>query len=279
MSLENQKLEADWELEVIVVDNDPLKLGSSIVKEFENSLSFNIFYYEQPIKNISLTRNKGVAMAKGELVFFIDDDGFAIETWMMEMINCMRKYKADAVFGTVLPYYEEGVPEWIKKGEFFERLIQETGEKSKFTRTGNCLVKSILLKSLEGPFDPKFGLTGGEDVNLFEKLSRSYLFIFCKEGIVFDFIPKERATFFWIFKRHFRTGSTFTKNKILSSKNKIMTRIFYIFRSILGILFSIFKLFIYAFSHSEIIKNVFRLSSYIGHLSGSINLVYKEYKR
>ena len=126
-----------------------------------------LFYLTQPEKNISLTRNKAVKKAIGEYLLFIDDNEIANPNWINSLIEVLIKYNADSVFGKVISYYEDGVPDWIKKSHFFKVPVEKTGEPSKFTRTGNCVIKSKLIKSIEGPFDPEFGLTGGEDGILF----------------------------------------------------------------------------------------------------------------
>src|SRR5690606_8589648 len=148
------KLESGWKLEVIIVDNDELEEGRSVVEAYRDRSVLDVKYFTQPIKNISITRNKGVEMATGDYIMFIDDDGYADPLWIYEMLSCLHKYNADGVFGTVLPYFEEGVSELFIKGKFFERLIQNTGEISKYKRTTNCLIKREVLNSIAWPFDP-----------------------------------------------------------------------------------------------------------------------------
>lgn len=279
LSLVKQKLDPDWVLEVIVVDNDELMQGKPIVLEFQEYDLLNIKYFVQPIKNISITRNEGVKMASGELILFVDDDGYATDTWIHEMIFCMRKYTADAVFGTVLPYYEDGVPNWIIKAGHFERLIQKTGEISIYTRTGNCLIKADLIKSVSGPFDPDFGLTGGEDSNLFHKLkSNKAKFIFCEEGVVYDLVPLERANLKWLIKRRFITGSTFTQIQISQSKFRRLKRIYFLVRSILGFFIS-GMMAIFNLSSEE--KRIFwglRIIDFSGHIAGIFSYNLEAYK-
>ncbi len=169
-SINDQVVDGDIQIEIIVVDNDPEKQAESIVTQTANYLKYPICYFTQPIKNISLTRNVAVKHATGEFILFIDDDGYADKLWVKNMLNCSMKYNADAVFGRVIPYFDEETPEWIKKGGFFERDCPPTGQSPEFTRTGNCLIKADLLKSVDGPFDPEYGLTGGSDTHLFTSL-------------------------------------------------------------------------------------------------------------
>ena len=67
-------------------------------------------------------------------------------------------------------------------------------------------------------FDADFGLTGGEDTDLFYRL---YLYgaklISCQEAVVYDNIPNERMTINWLIKRSFRSGQVYAK---IFNKNK-----------------------------------------------------------
>ncbi len=277
-SLEKQNIPVGYHLEVIVVDNDPQTTGKASIEKAKLQTNLDLKYFTQPIKNISMTRNKAVKEASGELILFIDDDGVADQNWVQHMVSSLIKYEADGVFGTVLPYYHEECPEWIKSGDFFDRLIQASGEPTRFMRTGNCLIKASLLKSVEGPFDPKFGLSGGEDSNLFGKLkSKGAKFVFCKEGIVYDYVPLERANLNWLMKRRFRNGTTFVKNSIHRSKYKLVARLYYFTRSILFIFFSTLTTLFFLGSKKKRIKWFLKVIAYSGHFAGVFDLTFNEY--
>jgi len=279
LSLENQELDSDINLEIIVVDNDNEKQAESVINELQQNSRHQIKYFNQPIKNISLTRNKAVAEATGKLIFFIDDDGYADKNWITESIKCLRKYDADAVFGKVVPYFEQGVDKWLKDGPFFKRIFQKTGEISKFKRTGNCVIKAEMIKSLIHPFDPIFGLTGGEDVNLFTKLEKKGAkFIFCAEAIVFDFVPLERANLRWLTRRSFRAGITYTDGIISISEFKLGRIVFELMKGILYLLISIILVIITFYSKLYRIQWFLKIISNLGHIAAVFNMRYQEYK-
>jgi succinoglycan biosynthesis protein ExoM len=279
LSLYAQKLKKNWILEIIIVDNDELFLGKQIVNQFSNTQQIEIKYYVQPIKNISLTRNMTVSKSRGDLILFIDDDGFASESWIYNMIDCMDKYQADAVFGTVIPVYENGVSDWIKKGGYFERLIQQTGEISRYTRTTNCLIKSNIIKEVPGPFNPTYGLTGGEDIDLFNTIkSKGGKFVFCKEGVVYDFIPKQRAQLKWLVFRRFRTGRGFTENQLKHSNLKLINGFFSIIKAGLYLCISLLlSIFLFPFKTKRIGWFLKAVSNF-GHLAAFTKYDYKEYR-
>jgi succinoglycan biosynthesis protein ExoM len=278
-SLVNQQLPALFSLEVVIVDNDKNGSAKEKVEEWINKELLEIRYFIQPIQNISLTRNKAVSEAKGKYLLFIDDDGFASDHWIIHMVQTLHDFNADGVFGTVKPYFEEGIEEWIKNTDFFERLIQNTGEESKYFRTGNCLVKASILANVDGPFDASLGLTGGEDSDLFGKLKRmGFKFVFCKEAIVFDFVPKERANLKYLIHRFHRTGITSIAGRIKRSKIPLFNRLLYFFRSMTLIIFSSIM---YSLSVPFKTKRAFwaiKLASYTGHMAAVFEKKLEGYK-
>ena len=68
-SLNDQQLNGNISVEIVVVDNDPLESGKKIVEKVTPTIKIPIRYFTQSIKNISITRNKAVAEAKGNIYF------------------------------------------------------------------------------------------------------------------------------------------------------------------------------------------------------------------
>ena len=277
-SLCNQNLELDVSFEVIVVDNDSDDQIKEILLNIADETSLNIKYFQQPVKNISITRNKAVYEAKGEFILFIDDDGYADKNWVSEFVRCIKNFQADGAFGQVIPYYQEGTPDWIKIGKFFTRPLQKTGEISRFTRTTNCIIKSDLIKSVKEPFDPKFGLTGGEDINLFGKLSeRGAKFVFCNEAIVHDYVPLERANLNWLTKRTFRTGITHTDKVISFSKFTLGKKFYELLKGMLFVLISIIMFLLFLPNKIKKYHWYLKIISNIGHLAAVLGFRFEEY--
>lgn len=99
---EQEKI-ADIILEIIIVDNDVEKSAKEIVAEFSDTSSITISYYEQPIQNISLTRNISFDKSSGQYLAVIDDDETADKYWIRNLIDTVIRFNADAVFGYVIP--------------------------------------------------------------------------------------------------------------------------------------------------------------------------------
>lgn len=211
-SLVNQIITDDVKLEIIIVDNDPEESAKFVYEEFSRERQFEFHYLIQPVKNISLTRNRAVKNAKGEFLLFIDDDEVASPEWVSMLLKTIKDFDADAVFGRVVSNFHKKTPEWVKKIYLFNRQCPATGTIAIGTRTGNCAVKASLLKNIPEPFDPTCGITGGEDTHLFEQLrQKGAKFFNCYEACVYEFVPLERTQFIWLLKRAFHGGNGYSK--------------------------------------------------------------------
>lgn len=278
-SLAEQELNFDLEIEAIVVDNDRELTAREIVKNFNSTEKIKFIYFSQPEKNISLTRNVAVNNAKGEYLLFIDDDEFADKKWISSLINCVKKYKADGAFGRVLSYFCEDTPEWKRKSFFFNRPASPSGTTAAFTRTTNSIVKASLVKSVEGPFDPEYGITGGEDTQLFGALKKQGAkFVNCYEAVTMEYIPPERTKLLWLLRRAFRLGNNFTRRSVELAKNKkflvaskhLVKGFFYEVSSILLVVINIF-------SKARSFHWILKAAANLGKIAAVFGYQYKEY--
>ena len=60
----------------------------------------------------------------------------------------------------------------MEESNFFTKDCSPTRDTAVYTRSSNCIIKADLIKSEPGPFDPVYGITGGEDTHLFTRLQR-----------------------------------------------------------------------------------------------------------
>lgn len=226
-SLVAQIISEDVKLEIIIVDNDPEESARPVYRQFRNTRQFEFHYFTQPIKNISLTRNKAVKKATGEFILFIDDDEVASRMWVTTLLKTIRDFDADGVFGRVISNVHNKASRWIRNNYLFNRPCPATGSEATSTRTGNCIVKASLLKEMPGPFDPEYGLTGGSDSHLFYSLKqKGARFINCYEAWVSEFVPPERTRLSWLLRRAFRKGNTYTRKIIdATGERKQITRL------------------------------------------------------
>ena len=81
--------------------------------------------------------------------------------------------------------------------------------------TGNLLLDLRLIERLGLRFDPRYGLTGGEDSLFTRQLTRAGGVIrFAAGAVVTKRVPAARATRAWVLERSLRSGSSWARVRI-----------------------------------------------------------------
>jgi len=203
--------------EVIVVDNDAAGGARNIVEWARRRFTdLSIRYDVQPIQNISLTRNRTVALANGDWLAFIDDDERAPPAWLLGLARAADNCSADCVLGPVVPVVASTAPAWIRRGAFYDWPRMPTGSvvPRNQLRFGNVLLRASLLRT-ELPFDPAYGLTGGEDGDLLARLAHAGTrIVWCDTAIVHEPIEPTRLSLRWLLRRALRGGQDFARHTL-----------------------------------------------------------------
>lgn len=206
-----QAIPAGYQVRIIVVDNDVECSAQALLQRQISTPELEYIYLSQPVQNISLTRNAALAAAGADYIALIDDDEVPVKNWLGDMIAAAETYHADVVFAPVVPQYEEGVPDWVRRGGFFDfRTRHATGARipTLEMRTGNVLLKGSIIERTAARFDPALGLSGGEDVDFFKRLDAlGMVSVWADEAVVHEAVPVARANIRWFLMRAFRVGS------------------------------------------------------------------------
>ena len=205
-----QLTESAFTFEVVVVDNDQRRSAEEIVCLFQTGNATQIIYDCEPEQNIALARNRAIQSATGNLIAFMDDDECPVPEWLIRLYRTMKEYKADGVLGPVLPSFPPEAPQWLKKGNIFNRRRPPTGTRLtvRDTRTGNVLLSRSILPEGSTWFDPAFGRTGGEDVDFFRKqIALNRVFVWCDEAEAYETVPPERWQSSFHLKKCFKIGA------------------------------------------------------------------------
>jgi succinoglycan biosynthesis protein ExoM len=236
-SLFEQKGIDDIKLEIIIVDNDIEKSAKKIVAEFSDTSSITISYYEQPIQNISLTRNMSLDKSSGKYITILDDDETTDNYWIRNLIDTLNKYSADVVFGYVIPVFPPGTPTWMQQRELYFMPMNKTGDLPIHYYTTNCIIKADKLNKLNLKFDPAYGLTGGSDRVFFDLLSQyKFKFVVCKEAVTYETIPEHRTKLKFFCNRFIQKGNNYARVIIASGDNKFYKTASLLFiKSLIGI--------------------------------------------
>lgn len=277
-SLTQLKVEKRIFVRIIVVDNDRNESARETVDFFRENTKVPVIYAVEPAQNIALARNRGVAIATGELVAFLDDDEFPEKNWLQNLIDAMTKYVADAVFGPVVPIFPDGAPKWIREGGFFDRPRFSSGQPVDIGRTGNVLVRREILVKWGLPFDATYGLTGGEDAEFFRRLKNAgHILVWCDSAIVFEVVPESRLRVSYIAVRAFTGGQAFAS---LEQKRGTVARAKWLVRRITLLATSIVLMLIaLPFGRKFSVRALQQFLSNLGQLSSMMKYRYKRYAR
>jgi glycosyltransferase involved in cell wall biosynthesis len=199
------------EVFVVVVDNDAGAGARSAVEEAAAGLAVPVEYLVEPERSIALARNRGVAraLARGAgFVAFVDDDETVHPGWLDELLDVQARSGADAVQGAVVPRFPPGSPAWVHGAWVYAAPLPERGTPLAMASTNNVLVRAALLGP-EPPFDPAFGIAGGEDSMFFMRARRAGARIVAAPAAVTEeHFGGGRARPGWVLRRAFRVGNT-----------------------------------------------------------------------
>lgn len=204
--------------EVVIVDNDAAGSARATVETLAPNAPFAVRYSVQPVKNISLTRNQTVANASGDWLAMLDDDERVIPEWLERLLATAAANQADGVLAPVVCLVPDSAPVWIRAGKLYALPRFATDSVPPLNRIGigNALLRADLVKALNGPFNPKFGLTGGEDADLLTRLvqQKNAKLVWCDEALATEEVEQNRLSLAWLLRRSLRGGQDHAKLRL-----------------------------------------------------------------
>jgi succinoglycan biosynthesis protein ExoM len=269
--------------EVVIVDNDEAGSAGAVVEECRRlQPPFTIHYTIQPVKNISITRNRTVELANEEWLAFVDDDERAPDFWLAKLAAAAVQYEAAGVLGPVDPVVPAEAPAWIRRGRFYDFPRMQTGAvvPPNRLRFGNVLLIARTVKALGAPFDPAYGLTGGEDGDLLSRLVLAGAkIVWCDEAIVHEPIEKSRLSLKWLLRRSLRGGQDFARHTLTGRYGPRSANRFRLFiRALLQMIAAAgIALLVLPLGRHHAALWLTKASANIGKLSIFLGLHYREY--
>ncbi len=205
-SLISQKA-SPQDFEIIVIDNNSTDGTADILREFQNKYGreFNIKVAKESRQGLSFARNRGIELASGEIISFIDDDAIAAPDFIGNIIKNMHKFPGYLAFGgKVLPKYEDGTePAWMSP--YIERIISVVdmgNEYKEFKKTYPVGCNMLFRKEI-------FDKVGKFNTRLRLRSDDKYIFLKIKEaGFPVLYLPDVVVQHFI---DSFRTGMDYIK--------------------------------------------------------------------
>lgn len=96
-------------IEVILVDDGSTDRSSQICDEYGNR-DRRVIVVHQKNGGLSAARNKGLSLATGDIIYFLDSDDFIVEDALETLYKNMMEYQADISIGNFARVMEGEVP-------------------------------------------------------------------------------------------------------------------------------------------------------------------------
>lgn len=266
---------------IYVMDNDINGSAREVVSSVQKDFPFEIVYDIEKTRGITYVRNRIVALAKASrYLIFIDDDEVAQPQWLSNLLSTAETFRASIVAGPVIRAVEGSLPRWARNNRFFRQKNLSRGDYISNTGTGNVLIRTEILSSLQGPFDNRYALVGGSDSVLFAELrKRGYRIIWAPDATAIEKVPKTRITVSWMIRRSFRIGccSALYTRHYDRGMFRILKKVFSgFFRIVKGML--LLPLVLITVQLDYIVKMLQDIARGTGIIWGIVGLKYLEYK-
>ncbi len=195
---------------VVVADNTATGEMRHTVLEAAAKHALDLLYVSAPADNISIARNACLEAARADWVAFLDDDEIPSPTWLKALLDEAARAHWDVVLGPVKAVYCGGTPSWIRQGDFNSTAPVWVRGKIRTAYTGNVLFRRDFACRLGLRFRPELGKCGGEDEDFFSRYFDAGGRIgFARDALVFEPVPRGRASMGWLMKRNFRAGQSY----------------------------------------------------------------------
>ena len=211
---------------ILVVDNDPAGGAERTVSAAARAArpdgaepdgaAPEIVYVHEPEPGIVAGRNRALDESGHEhLLVFIDDDELPRSGWLAALLDARERHGCAAVTGPTPPVFETAPDPWVTACGAFDSWEAADGARVRSADTGNLLLDLGRVRALSLRFDPRYGLTGGEDSLFTRSLTLAGEEIRFAAGAVVDKrVPARRAQRDWVLRRAHRSGSTWARVRI-----------------------------------------------------------------
>ena len=212
-ALDRQIAIADYDITMLVLDNDTVPSAQGTVESKRASVRYALEYEHVAAPGLCIVRNSAIAYAlrRFDFLAMIDDDEIPEPQWLAELLRVERETGSDAVIGPVPQILPCDAPRWISKGGFFDLPTYPDGADLKFGYSGNCLLNLHSLERYDMQFDPELNFAGGEDMLFFRTfLLRGARLSFAAKATAVEGVPHTRISAAYLLKLNFRRGNTLT---------------------------------------------------------------------
>lgn len=209
--------------EILIIDNCSTDNTSEVIRGFIESFpEMQVRYLFETEQGASRARNRGIRLANGELLCFLDDDTIASPDWLVNIVRGFADPSVGCVGGpAILDFQGRTVPPWLR-GDL-KGLLSGYGlrycEPTEITRVAeypflcNMAIRKTVLDSV-GLLRTDLGPTGnnlvvGEETELTERIRQAgWKVMYLPEARVLHLVSPERLEKPYIYRSSTRLAVT-----------------------------------------------------------------------
>lgn len=203
-------------IDVILVIDGNEELFERLQSEFDNQEAVTIQCNEKN-RGLSYSRTRGIDLANGSVIAFLDDDAIAHPDWIEQLVHGYNETDAIAVGGRMMPKWVAGKPSYLP--EEFNWLVGANYEPrlDDWTEVRNTLGSNMSFRrevfEETGGFDEQMGLQGDSQVQSEETELAMRMYdtfgqgmLYNPDAIVEHKIFQYRTKVVWLCRRAFWQG-------------------------------------------------------------------------
>jgi len=193
------------DLELIVIDDGSIDDTAMVVRKYSGNPKIR-YVRNSAKKGPSAARNKGIGLAEGDFITFLDADDIFLKHKVVEQLKVLEKKGACAVcYANEIYFTDDAAKEIVSNYYHFSGDVFYYLKRSNFIAICSMMAKSEILK--EHKFDEDVKLIGHEDWELFLRLAY--------KGINFLYIDK------LLTKIRIRPDSTTVSDIMINSRRAV----------------------------------------------------------
>jgi len=223
--------------EIIVADNNSTDRTQEVVAHYIDSASVSVRYIFEQRQGVHYARNSAAIVAKGDILYFTDDDMVAEPDLLKYLISV---FSLDPLIGVatgrILPRFEIQAPDWVERcltnaylsltdKDRPEQLVVSLNDTMVYS-CHQAIRRDVFFKA--GGFNPEntagVWIGDGETGLNIKIKALGYRFAYTSTSIIHHIIPKERMTLYYLLKRIGNQGfcDSYTEYRTHRQKDKII---------------------------------------------------------
>lgn len=178
------------DFELVIINDGSTDCSENIILEYQKNDN-RIRYYKYTNGGVAVARNRGLELASGDYVLFIDADDWIEEDYLSNIFSVVEKNHADLyIWGISKDYKSKSeivVPDiygYFRRNVFLEKFVREQygSHRGLYGYISNKLVKKDLIETYKIRFNENFRLQEDYDFYLTCYSKCNDIYVFCESG-------------------------------------------------------------------------------------------------